>query len=151
MEIVVLIFTGIAGVILTFITGNLLQQGAVRASAGLSLLIALFFYFFPNLLSEYLTHHIPFVFFGASFVGMVSKNLVSTYWALGISGIIFSLIYINTGPYFEGFGGALGTTASISVIVILGIIILQKKFFPKREIEDNKSITSGNFPTGRKD
>ena len=142
MELFVLILTGIAGVILTFTTSNLLQQGAVRASAGLSLLVALFFYFFPNLFSEYLTHNIPFLFFGASFVGMVSKNLVSNYWALGISGIIFSILYINTGPYFEGFGGALGTTASISVIVILGVIILQKKLFFRREIEENKSRTS---------
>lgn len=138
MELFVLIISGVAGVILTFTTSNLLKQGAVRASAGLSLLVALFFNFFPNLLSEYLTHNIPFVFFGASFVGMVSKNLVSNYWALGISGIIFSILYINTGPYFEGFGGALGTTASISVIVILGVIILQKKLFYRREIEEIK-------------
>lgn len=137
MELIVLILTGIAGVLTTFIVSNTWKQGAVRASAGLSLVVGMFFYFFPNLLSEYLTHHIPFVFFGASFVGMVSKNLVSSYWALGISGIIFSTLYLHTGPYFEGFGGALGTTASISVIVILGVVILQKKLFTKREIEEN--------------
>lgn len=137
MEAFFLTLTGIIAVLSTFIISNIWQQGAVRASAGLSLLIALFFYFFSNVFSEYLTHNIPYVFLGASFVGMVSKNLVSNYWLLGISGVIFSILYINTGSYFEGFGGALGITASISVIVILGMIILQKKLFSKREIEDN--------------
>lgn len=137
METLILSLTGIIGVIATFALANVLQQGAVRASAALSLFVGLFFYFFPELFSEYLTHHIPLVFIGTSFVGMVSKNLLHNYWSLGISGIIFTILYIQTGPFFEGFGGALGTTASISVIVILGVSILQKKLFAKREIEED--------------
>ena len=136
METLILTITGIIGVIATFVFANVLRQGAVRASAALSLFVGFFFYFFPELLSEYLTHHIPLLFIGASFVGMVSKNLLHNYWSLGISGIVFTVLYIQTGPFFEGFGGALGTTASISVIVILGVSILQKKLFTKREIDE---------------
>lgn len=121
MNYLFIILTGIAAVIGTFYTSTNLNTSAVRASAGLSLIVAAIPLIFPNLLSNYLEIHIPAVFFGASFVGMVSKDLLSNYWLLALAGIIFSLLYINTGSYFEGFGGALGTTASISVILTLGI------------------------------
>ena len=121
MEDVLIILTGIIAVIVTFYSSTVLKQGAVRASAGLSLVVAVIPLIFPDLFSSYLQLHIPIVFLGASFVGMVSKDLISNYWILALAGLLFSLLYLNTGSYFEGFGGALGTTASISVILILGL------------------------------
>ncbi|WP_010228235.1 hypothetical protein [Gillisia marina] len=121
MDNLFIILTGIIAVIATFYVSTRLNQGAVRASAGLSLTVALFTLIFPDLFSNYLLVHIPIVFLGASFVGMVSKELISNYWVLGLAGLLFSMLYLNTGSYFEGFGGALGTTASISVVLILGL------------------------------
>lgn len=121
MDTIFIILTGVIAVIATFYTTTSLNQSAVRASAGLSLIVAVIPLIFPQLFSSYLQLHIPIVFLGASFVGMVSKDLISNYWLLALAGIFFSLLYLNTGSYFEGFGGALGTTASISVILILGI------------------------------
>ncbi len=128
MEPIIIYITGVVGVIGTFLVNTKLKQGAVRASAGLSLIVGLFFYLFPEVLSPYLTHNIPLAFMGASFVGMVSEKIIHNYLNLAFAGVVFSILYLNTGSYFEGFGGALGTTASISAIVIMGIGILQKTF-----------------------
>lgn len=128
METAIIIITSIVGVVLTFYVSTKMEHGAVRASAGLSLIVGIFFYLFPAVLSPYLTHNIPLAFMGASFVGMVSEKIIRNYWPLVLAGIVFSILYLNTGSYFEGFGGALGTTASISVIVIMGIGLLHKRF-----------------------
>lgn len=127
MESIFIILTGIIAVVATFYISTHLKQGAVRASAGLSLLVALIPFLFPDLFTAHLASDIPNVFFGASFIGMVSKNLISNYWLLALSGLLFSLIYLHSGSLFNGFGGALGTTASISVVVILGFKKLKEK------------------------
>ncbi|CAM4248537.1 hypothetical protein [Gillisia hiemivivida] len=128
METAIILITSILGVVLTFYVSTKMEHGEVRASAGLSLTVGIFFYLFPAILSPYLIHNIPLAFMGASFVGMVSEKIIHNYWVLALAGIMYSILYLNTGSYFEGFGGALGTTASISVIVIMGIGLLQKRF-----------------------
>lgn len=126
MEISILFFTGIISAILTYVVNNKYRQGAVRASAGLSLLVGLFFYFFPELFSPYLTKNIPIVFIGATFIGMVSSKILPSYLLIGFSGFIFSIIYLNASPFFKGYGGALGTTAAISVLVSLSLAVVSK-------------------------
>ncbi len=126
MEISILFLTGIISAILTYVVNNKYRQGAVRASAGLSLLVGLFFYFFPELFSPYLTKNIPIVFIGATFIGMVSSKILPSYLLVGFSGFIFSIIYLNASPFFKGYGGALGTTAAISVLVSLSLAVVSK-------------------------
>jgi hypothetical protein len=133
MEISILFFTGIISAILTYIVNNKYRQGAVRASASLSLLVGLFFYFFPELFSPYLTKNIPIVFIGATFIGMVSSKILSSYLLVGFSGFLFSIIYLNASPFFKGYGGALGTTAAISVLVSLSLAVVSKKKLFKRK------------------
>ncbi len=134
MEAAILIFTGIFGALLTWFINNHKAKGAVRASALPSLIVGLFFYCFPNLLSALLTKQIPLVFIGASFVGMVSINIISKWIYVAISGLVFSLIYINTGKFFNGFGGALGTTACISVLVAIGLAkLIEHRGIKKKE------------------
>jgi len=137
LEIAVIFIISILGVLSTFYVSTKLDHGAVKASAGLSLIVGLFFYIFPELLSNFLTHNIPLAFMGASFVGMVSEKVINNYWILASAGIIFSILYLNTGSYFEGFGGALGTTASISVIVTMGIILFKKRFIKTPTLTKN--------------
>lgn len=132
MEISILFFTGIISAILTYIVNNKYRQSAVRASAGLSLLVGLFFYFFPELFSPYLTKNIPIVFIGATFIGMVSSKILPSYLLVGFSGFIFSIIYLNASPFFKGYGGALGTTAAISVLVSLSLAVVSKSEKIKR-------------------
>lgn len=146
MNTLLLIVTGIVAAIGTYWGNVQLQQGPVRASAGLSLLVGLLFHFFPDALPSYLTQHVPVVFIGASFIGMVSSSVVSSYWLIGISGAIFSLIYLNTSKFFTGYGGSLGTAACISLLVAIslpvflkkrklsnGYLLLRKMIFKKRQ------------------
>ena len=132
MEISILFLTGIFSAILTYVVNNKYRQGAVRASAGLSLLVGLFFYFFPELFSPYLTKNIPIVFIGATFIGMVSSKILPSYLLVGFSGFIFSIIYLNASRFFKGYGGSLGTTAAISVLVSLSLAVVSKSEKIKR-------------------
>lgn len=127
MEIVILIITGIISAVGTYVVNNKLRQGGVRASALLSLIVGLFFYFFPELLSPSLTRNIPLVFIGASFIGMVSSKILSSYILLSFSGTIFSILFVNSSKYFAGYGGGLGTTAAISLLVSLSMAIIARK------------------------
>ena len=132
MTELVLIFSGGIGALLTYVVAHDLKQGVVRASAGLSLLVGLFFYAFPDLISPRLTIDIPLVFIGASFVGMTSSALVKNRLLILLGGLIFSGIYLISGEVFVGYGGKLGTTACISSVIIFGLGSLLKKIIPQK-------------------
>ncbi|UIR56931.1 hypothetical protein LZQ00_03730 [Sphingobacterium sp. SRCM116780] len=131
----ILIFTGIFGGLLTYYFNNKLKLGGVLSSSLLTCIVAGSIHFFPSLLPEPLAKHIPLVFIGSSFVGMVSSNQLSTFIGVALSGLVYSLIYINTSQFFDGFGGALGTSACISLLVIMSIPYLRS----------NKKMTLGFF------
>ncbi|QNK76198.1 MULTISPECIES: hypothetical protein [Winogradskyella] len=112
----ILIISGILGATLTFFISEKLRQGAVKASALLSLIVGLFFYCFPDLLSPYLTKHIQIVFIGSSFIGMVSASTMKSYTLLAIAGTLFTIIYMSKKNVFNGYGGSLGTLAFVSLL-----------------------------------
>ena len=112
----ILIITGIIGATLTFFISEKLRQGPVKASALLSLIVGLFFYCFPELLSPYLTKHMQVVFIGASFIGMVSSSTMKSYTLLAIAGSLFTIIYMSKKNVFDGYGGALGTLAFVALL-----------------------------------
>ncbi|MDN6290954.1 MAG: hypothetical protein ACTH5N_02635 [Psychroflexus halocasei] len=121
MNYVILIITGILGATLTYYVSEQLRLGAVKASALLSLVIGLFFYTFPDLLNSYLTEHIPIVFVGTTFIGMVSSKILENYTLLAISGSLFTAIYIAKNHAFDGYGGALGALAFIALLSTMGL------------------------------
>lgn len=117
----VLTLIAIIAAMLTFYVNHQLKQGPVRSSALLSLLVALGFYFFPSLLPTELVKNIPVVFIGGSFIGMASKKIIDSYFKLAISGLVFAIIYLNTSRFFNGYGGALGASAGISLLSVLSL------------------------------
>nr|WP_321228358.1 hypothetical protein [uncultured Psychroserpens sp.] len=123
----ILFLAGGISSIATFVLQVNFKQGAVRASALIGVLVGVFVLLFPKSLSPYLTENLPLVCFGASFIGMVSSKVLSNYFLIGISGIIFTIIFLNTSTYFHGFGGGLGSAACIGLLVTLSIPILKKK------------------------
>ncbi|MFT7298576.1 MAG: hypothetical protein ACI81S_001578 [Sphingobacteriales bacterium] len=135
MENVIIIFTAVIAASSTFYASTTLKMGPVRASALLSLIVALFFNFFDTLLSPELTKVIPIVFFGASFLGMVSPKVLSNYRFLALGGFLFSLIFINTSFFFQGFGGALGTSANIAVLISFALFLFFKQRTFKKDQE----------------
>lgn len=60
-------------------------------------------------------HHLAFVIFAGSFVGMSSSSVTSLPLVL-IGGALCAVVYQLTTDYFKGFGGRLGTIAFISTI-----------------------------------
>ncbi|TWR25154.1 hypothetical protein FPZ43_16915 [Mucilaginibacter pallidiroseus] len=124
---IVLIAVGAVSSCLTFFVSERLKQGPVRASTALSLLVAGLFYVFPHILNAYLVKNIPVVFIGCSFIGMVSSRLLSSYFKLSLAAFIFCIIYLNTSKFFNGYGGALGTSASIALLAVLGLPVASVK------------------------
>ena len=116
----ILILFALLGAISTYFLSTNLKQGSVRSSALLSLIIALIFNWSPELPYQ-LSTEIPLVFIGASFVGMVSSSVNSNYATIGFGGLIFGLIFISMGGFFNGYGGGLGTAACISLMASMGI------------------------------
>ncbi|MBL3655180.1 hypothetical protein [Fulvivirga sediminis] len=127
MNYIIITIAGVAGVLLTFFVSHDLKQGPIRASAGLSLLVAIIFQHTPLLQDLTVCATIPYVFIGGSFIGMVSSEVIHSYTFLTISGIIFSILYINASHYFNGYGGALGTTACISLLVSISLWIYSRQ------------------------
>lgn len=127
MNELILFIVGGIGALLTYVVAHDLKQGAVRASAGLSLIVGLFFYGFPEVISPELTIEIPLVFFGASFVGMTGSHLIKSRLLILIGGFVFSGIYLAASEVFVGYGGKLGTAACISSLVVFGIGVLVER------------------------
>ncbi|MFA0963688.1 hypothetical protein AB9P05_17920 [Roseivirga sp. BDSF3-8] len=121
------IITGIIGSTSTFFVSHHLRQGPVRSSAGLSLLVALLFHYLPMPVSQELSATIPYVFIGASFIGMVSAEVLSHFILMGLAGGIFGFLYLHASHFFTGFGGGLGTAACIALMVSLGGLALWER------------------------
>jgi uncharacterized membrane protein YqgA involved in biofilm formation len=121
MNILVIIISAILGATVTFYVSDKFKQSAVRSSALLSLIVGLIFHFSPEMFNAYLSKNIPLVFIGSSFIGMVSSKVQASYLRLAVAAILFSSVFINKSHFFEGFGGALGTLAFISLLTTMGV------------------------------
>ncbi len=126
-ELLILILSGAFSAVITFIINVKFNQGHVRASAIVGVAVGCFVLFFPNSFSAYLTYHLPLVCFGASFVGMVSHKVLSNYLLIALSGGLFTVLFLNLSKMFNGFGGGLGVTACLALLITLAIPVIFKK------------------------
>lgn len=129
----ILCLSAIVSTFLTYYLNIHYKQGPVRASSILALLVGGFFYFFPDLFPEAYTKNIPLYVIGGSFIGMVSSTIQISNISLLLSPIIFSLLTHYTSKMFINYGGALGTTACISLLSTMAFPIITK----------NKKVTYG--------
>lgn len=127
MPVLLTIITAMIAAGLTYYLSIDCKQGAVRASAGLSLIFALFIHAFTNWLGAQLSQELAVVFIGASFLGMSGRAVLKNFQSATIAGLIFGLIYLNASQFFTGFGGGLGTIAFIAVLAIFGFQHYQLK------------------------
>ncbi|MBW3003343.1 hypothetical protein KY328_00655 [Candidatus Woesearchaeota archaeon] len=123
---IVLIIVSKIGATLTHDVSVRAKKGPVLASALLSLVVGLVFYFFPHLTTPELATAIPVAFIGASFAGMASPKTIPTKY-MPFAGLVFGLIFVNTSKFFTGYGGGLGTTACLSCVITLGLMYMVKK------------------------
>ena len=83
---------------------------------------------------------IPLIVIGSSFVGMIGSRKYHRNFHLFIAPIIFTLIYHNISKQFNGFGGALGTAACISLLVSIylrSLEVTKKAIKPFRQVKVN--------------
>ncbi|MBQ4832019.1 hypothetical protein J8L70_02075 [Pseudoalteromonas sp. MMG010] len=83
----------------------------VKASAITSLVAYCMFYLLSNQVDLY-----SLLFFGGTFIGMSAPSRFGIY-TIGASAIIFSILFNYLVPILDGYGGALGVSAFLSVCV----------------------------------
>lgn len=129
-----LYIVGLVAALVAFILNNNFKMGIVVGSALPSLVFALLVMIFEFYLPITFVIEAPVIFYGAAFIGMASNKILSSYYLIGIAGLLFTLIYLFTAPYFDGFGGALGTTAALCFLPVWGFSILKKHYFKSSKL-----------------
>ncbi|TMP61214.1 hypothetical protein CWB77_09725 [Pseudoalteromonas sp. S1610] len=106
------------GAFLTFYLAKHNRFDGIRASAALSIIAYLIFAQLSLNAELY-----SIVFFGGTFIGMSAPHRFGVY-TLASSAIIFSLFFAYLVPILDGFGGALGISAFLSVCICHVFILL---------------------------
>jgi len=122
MVILITIISSIVGGFGTFLLTTKLNWHALKASTLLSLVVAIPFEIWE--IKEYVS--IPFVVFGASFIGMSSDKIFNNNLIL-IASILFGILYTLINSNFNGIGGTLGTTACLTCLTIIVVNRLVKR------------------------
>ncbi len=113
-----LIAISLIGAISTFLLAKRNRFDGIRASTSLSI-IAYFVFYAAKLNVELYS----LVFFGSTFVGMSAPKRFGLYTQI-IAALVFAVLFENLVPFINGYGGALGLSAFLSVCVChLGILM----------------------------
>jgi len=119
---------GIVAALIAYVLNNNYKMGIVLGSVLPSLVFALLILLFTAHLPAAFSTHAPVLFYGAAFIGMASKKILNSYFLIAVAGAEFTFVYQFTSPFFDGFGGALGTTAGICFLSVYAIKILSNAF-----------------------
>ena len=121
---IVAIITGVLGGFATYLCHTKTRLSAVQSSVFCSLcFVALTLLICTD---ANISNYYQVLFFGATFVGMSSsKNLNLP--SICMASLLFSALYHCSFQHFNGIGGALGTSASITVIIVYLLQLLLKK------------------------
>ena len=111
-------FIALLGAFLTFYLAKHNRFDGIRASASLSIIAYLLLSALnlnPDLYSV--------VFFGGTFIGMSAPHRFGIY-TVASSSILFSFLFENLVPKLDGYGGALGVSAFLSICICHMFILL---------------------------
>ncbi|TMO71297.1 hypothetical protein CWC16_11050 [Pseudoalteromonas sp. S3776] len=111
-------FIALLGAFLTFFLAKHNRFDGIRASASLSIIAYLLLTALnlnPDLYSV--------VFFGGTFIGMSAPHRFGIYTVTS-SSILFSLLFEYLVPKLDGYGGALGVSAFLSICICHMFILL---------------------------
>lgn len=90
----------------------------IFASASLTLVVALLCHWIGNL-NNLPIKEIPYVFIGGTFVGMSTRKKAKNNLNIILASTFFCLIYLKSSQFFQGYGGALGVSACISILTVI--------------------------------
>lgn len=114
------IVVGTTGAISTFALHHSNKRiSPILASAVLTLFITLICQYLEHMLSTILFREIPYVFIGGSFIGMSTRKKAKNYLNITLASVFYSLIYLKSSQLFHGYGGALGISACISILIVI--------------------------------
>ncbi|MGM0435532.1 MAG: hypothetical protein ACQEQA_00600 [Bacillota bacterium] len=131
-ESLLIIGAAVFGALISNMLNVRFSQGAVFGSAFVGVLGGGFLpYLFPT---EGLT--LAIVMFGASFAGMSNRKVLGTEVLVGISGIVFGVLFVYTAHALGGLGGKLGTLALSSVLSVYGAHFIYTHFLKGDEINE---------------
>lgn len=147
MDRIILIIVAIFGAVSVQYLIRYKQWSGVRASSLTALLVAVVFKLAFRDSTNYLVQTIPALFLGATFVGMVSARQTSSFISIGLAALLYSLLFIYSGKYYQGYGGLLGTTACVSLLVVLSSKYLKSN--KKLRLGLRKIVRTGK-PTTKK-
>ncbi|WP_412463213.1 hypothetical protein [Halobacteriovorax sp. RT-2-6] len=109
------------GALSTFHLSRLKTFGAIRASALLTIIAyAILYLTVPNY------EMMAVIFFGSTFVGMSCPTKMHNY-TIVIGSVFFALFFQYLVPHLKGYGGALGISAFLSVLVIQLVLYFGRK------------------------
>jgi hypothetical protein len=111
-------FIALLGAFLTFYLAKHNRFDGIRASASLSIIAYLLLSALnlnPDLYSV--------VFFGGTFIGMSAPHRFGIY-TVASSSILFSFLFAYLVPKLDGYGGALGVSAFLSICICHMFILL---------------------------
>lgn len=116
MQNIMIIFVAIIAGIATYAIANILNKGAVFASAVVTLISGIIFpYFFPIMGNTFMV-----VAACASYAGMVAIKNVPKLWEMVIVSTITGTLFIIASTTYAGVGGRLGTIAALSCLSWIG-------------------------------
>ena len=116
IEELIWIISTVASAICTYWAHNRFNINPVLASSVVTLTVALAVLPFNSYDWVQAT---PYAAIGGSFIGMSIKKNIKGFESVLLAALIFGLIFIHSSQFFEGFGGALGTSACISVLTAI--------------------------------
>lgn len=116
MQNIMIIIVAIIVGIVTYAIANILNKGAVFASAVVTLVSGIIFpYFFPIMGNTLMV-----VAACASYAGMVAIKNVPKLWEMVVVSSITGTLFIIASNTYAGVGGRLGTIAALSCLAWVG-------------------------------
>lgn len=116
---VILFIVALSGGLLTFYSTEFFKWSAVRSSSFWSLLVGLICFIFADNLPNTIAEFAPLLFIGSTFVGMVSKQQLNGFLGILAACFIYAILATRPNAVFAGYGGLLGTTACVSLLITL--------------------------------
>lgn len=116
---------------------NIKQINPIFASATLTFIVGLLCHYF-DYIDLLPTQEIPYAFIGGSFIGMSTRKKAKSKLNILLASLFFYLIYIKSSQFFQGYGGALGISACISVLIVITsskLFIRSKHWIRKRRVQ----------------
>lgn len=133
-----ILITAVLGAIGTFLFHNNIKKiNPIFASASLTLIVSLLCHCVEDI-NLIPIQQIPYVFIGGSFIGMSTRKKAKSSLNIILASLFFSLIYIKSSQFFQGYGGALGLSACISVLIVITsskLFIRSKHWVRKRKTQ----------------